>query len=71
MNLYLYPLDCVCVDQVGSKRRFVVEHTNNYLGEMDLNMNKIMEEQRNAATWNEMKTAYQRNVNVMVRAFFV
>lgn len=52
---------------VGSTRRFVVEHTNNYLGEMDLNMNKIVEEQRNTATWNELKLAYERNVNVMGR----
>lgn len=53
--------------EVGSKRRFVIEHTNNYLGEMDLNMSKILEEQRNAATWNEMKSAYERNINVMGR----
>eukprot|EP00241_Pyramimonas_parkeae_P010840 CAMPEP_0114235146 /NCGR_PEP_ID=MMETSP0058-20121206/6089_1 /TAXON_ID=36894 /ORGANISM="Pyramimonas parkeae, CCMP726" /LENGTH=249 /DNA_ID=CAMNT_0001346877 /DNA_START=60 /DNA_END=809 /DNA_ORIENTATION=- len=53
--------------KTGVTRRFVVEHTNNYLGEFDLNMSKILEEQRQLATWNELRTYYEKNLNVMGR----
>ena len=52
--------------EVGSKRRFIVQRMEDPLGEVQLNMSKLMEDQRNASIWAEIKAAHERQQPVMV-----
>jgi hypothetical protein len=52
--------------KVGSSRRFIVQRMEDPLGDLELNMSKLLDDQRATNIWAEIKAANERQQPVMV-----
>jgi len=53
--------------KVGSSRRFIVQRMEDPLGDLELNMSKLLDDQRATNIWAEIKAANERQQPVMGR----